>query len=37
MWVLGLPRAWVPLWQVAQPEAMPVWLIDAGLNAAVDL
>jgi hypothetical protein len=29
MCVAGLPKAFVPLWQVAQPVVMPVWFIAA--------
>ncbi|MFH1819752.1 MAG: hypothetical protein ABIK08_08870 [Pseudomonadota bacterium] len=35
-WVVGLPVAVVPLWQVEQvPGAMPVWLKVAGVQALV--
>jgi len=36
MWLLGLPCAAEPLWQVEQlPGLMPVWLIVAGVQALV--
>jgi hypothetical protein len=36
MWVVGLPMAVVPLWQVEHvPGAMPVWLKVAGVQADV--
>ncbi|QLQ01501.1 MAG: hypothetical protein HZY77_10135 [Thiobacillus sp.] len=36
MWVVGLPVAVVPLWQVEHvPGAMPVWLKVAGVQALV--
>ena len=35
-WLLGLPRAVEPLWQVAQlPGATPLWLKVAGVHALV--
>ena len=34
-WVAGLPLAVVPLWQVAQPDVMPLWLKTAPVNAVV--
>ena len=37
IWVLGLPSAVDPLWQVAQPVVMPVWFIAPVLNVVVDL
>jgi hypothetical protein len=32
-----LVRAWVPVWQLAQPITMPAWFMVAGLKAVVDL
>jgi hypothetical protein len=37
MCVADLPNAVVPLWQVAQPLTMPVWLNAAPKNVVVDL
>jgi len=35
-WLLGLPVAFWPLWQVAQvPGVTPVWFIVAGVQALV--
>ena len=35
MWLLGLPGAVLPLWQVAQADVMPPWSIDAGTQPLV--
>ncbi len=36
MWFVGLPRPWVPLWQLAQePGATPVWEKLVGFQAAL--
>jgi hypothetical protein len=36
-WLLDLPLADVPLWQLAQPLETPVWLNVAPANEVVDL
>ena len=35
MCVVGLPSAWVPLWQLAHPDVIPVWSNVAFLNDVV--
>jgi hypothetical protein len=35
MWFVALPVAVPPLWQVVQPEVMPLWLKVAGTQAVV--
>ena len=35
MWLVGLPVAVVPLWQVAQAAVTPEWSKRAGLQAVV--
>jgi hypothetical protein len=37
MWFAGLPNAVEPLWQVAHPVVIPVWLNCAPVKVVVDL
>jgi len=37
MWFAGLPTAVEPLWHVAQPVVIPVWLNCAPVKVVVDL